>query len=115
VKSQEKLFEIDILGVPVSFVINDSPVTKYHVLICPEITSNHPQILNENAIKASIEIMKNLKDPFFKIGYNGPGAQASVNHLHVQLMYIERKLYVEKIVKITILKLINNFKNDQSF
>lgn len=104
VKNEEKLFEIDILEVPVTFVINDSPVTKYHLLICPEISSNLPQILSENAIKVSIEIMKNLSDPFFKIGYNGPGAQASVNHLHVQLMYIEQKLYVETSVKTLIQK-----------
>lgn len=35
----------------------------------------------------------------FRIGYNSPGALASVNHLHLHLLYIERKLYLTEVVK----------------
>jgi hypothetical protein len=100
VKKEEILLETEIMNVPVTFLINDSPLSKYHILICPEINENLPQVLNEKALQISIEIMKSFKDKSFIIGYNSPGAFSSVNHLHVQLVRVEKALYVENIVSL---------------
>ncbi len=99
VKREEILLEIEIMNVPVTFLINDSPLSKYHILICPDINENLPQVLNERALQISIEIMKSFQDKSFIIGYNSPGASSSVNHLHVQLVRVEKTLYVENIVR----------------
>lgn len=76
VKKEEILLETNILNVPVTFLINNSPLTKYHTLLCPEISSHKPQILDENAIKISIKLLQSFRDRSFRIGYNSPGALA---------------------------------------
>lgn len=46
----------------------------------------------------AIQLLHNLNDKHFRIGYNSPGALASVNHLHLHLLYIEEHLFVEDVV-----------------
>lgn len=82
----------------VTFLINNSPLTKYHSLICLDLNQNLPQILTENSVRFSIDLLECINDSKYKIGYNSPGALASVNHLHFHLIYLEETLYIEDVV-----------------
>lgn len=82
----------------ITFLINNSPLTKYHILICPNRLACHPQILTKAALKFSINFLFGLNDYRYRIGYNSPGALASVNHYHLHLLHIEHHLFVERVV-----------------
>lgn len=83
----------------VTFLINNSPLTKYHTLLVPRLQENLPQLLTRESMSFVIQLLHNLNDKRFRIGYNSPGALASVNHLHLHLLYIEQRLFIEDVVK----------------
>ncbi len=91
----------------VTFLINNSPLTKYHTLLVPRLKENLPQLLTQESLAFAIQLLHNLKDTHFGIGYNSPGALASVNHLHLHLLYIEQHLFIEDVVRTS--KLIIKF------
>ncbi|XP_055378122.1 GDP-D-glucose phosphorylase 1 [Condylostylus longicornis] len=93
----EYLLDVIFNGASYSFIINQSPLTKYHSLICPKLYSGLPQKLTQEAIYFALSFMKSIESTDFIIGYNSPGALASVNHLHLHLMQIEQKLYIETV------------------
>ncbi|GAB0090488.1 FERM domain [Sergentomyia squamirostris] len=95
VSQGEILFRLKYKNLVVSFLVNNSPLTPNHCLICPDIEKNHAQVLTQSSIEFSLNLMKNLQNRHYRIGYNSPGALASVNHLHLHLMLIERDLYVD--------------------
>lgn len=105
IDEREILLTKDFCGFPVSFLINNSPLTKFHLLIVPDSGANFPQIMNENCLRLAIEIMMSTKDGAVRLGFNSPGALASVNHLHLHLIYVERTLFVDKVVKFIIYKI----------
>lgn len=82
----------------VSFIINNSPLTKYHILLVPRLKENLPQLFTQETMHYAIQLLHNLNDSHFRIGYNSPGALASVNHLHLHLLYIEQCLSIENVV-----------------
>jgi diadenosine tetraphosphate (Ap4A) HIT family hydrolase len=88
----------EINGISTMFLINNSPLTKYHLLIVPEVTKNHPQVMTEKCLELAIEFMKMTDDKAIRLGYNSPGALASVNHLHLHMLHVDRELYTEVIV-----------------
>ena len=81
-----------------TFVVNNSPLTKYHSLICPRLKENLPQIITKESIELAIDIVTGLNNRSYRIGYNSMGACASLNHLHMHLICVEEKLYVEDVV-----------------
>lgn len=97
VNAEEILFECNHpkLKAIVTYLINNSPLTKYHSLICPDLRKNLPQVLTRDAITIAIDTLADFRDPKFKIGYNSPGALASVNHLHLHLLHMDEPLYVD--------------------
>jgi GDP-D-glucose phosphorylase len=98
IDEREILMVKEINGSPVLFLINNSPLTKYHLLMVPEVTANQPQVMTLPCLELGLEVMRNCSDKAIRIGYNSPGALASVNHLHLHLLHVERELYVEVIV-----------------
>lgn len=87
----------------ISFIINNSPLTKYHTLICPNVDRGLPQRITLDALRFSVDFLLSLEaNSYFRIGYNSPGALASVNHLHLHLMLIEKELYIDRAVSIKI-------------
>lgn len=99
IDQREILFEKVLLNdIRVSFVINNSPLTKYHVLIVPQLESCIPQVITKDCIEVALTIMSSTDDKAIRIGYNSPGALASVNHLHLHLVHVEHDLYIENIV-----------------
>lgn len=84
----------------ISMIINKSPLTLYHTLICPDVSAGLSQCLTLPAVKFCISFLLNIEDKekSFRIGYNSPGALASVNHLHLHLLYLTTDLYIDKVV-----------------
>ncbi|XP_044570573.1 GDP-D-glucose phosphorylase 1 isoform X2 [Drosophila ananassae] len=88
----------DAEGSPeVQMIINKSPITKYHTLICPEVEKNHVQRLNRDVLQFCVTFMRNIDDKYMRMGYNSPGALASVNHLHFHLLQMPHSLYVDRV------------------
>lgn len=81
-----------------TFLVNNSPLTKYHSLICPRLTDGLSQVITNECIELAIDIMSGFNDRCYRIGYNSLGALASVNHLHLHLMHIPEKLFLEEVV-----------------
>jgi GDP-D-glucose phosphorylase len=100
VNENEYLFNVILKDMTVSFLINQSPLTPYHSLICPNLMEKHPQILTLDSIKIAMQLMLGFDDRKYRIGFNSPGALASVNHLHMHLIVIEEQLCIEKAVSI---------------
>ncbi|XP_055840504.1 GDP-D-glucose phosphorylase 1 [Episyrphus balteatus] len=96
IKPNEKLLDIPFEDTVISFLINQSPLTPYHSLICPDLEKSQPQLITEKALEFSIEFLLSIDEKDYRIGYNSPGALASVNHLHLHLMYMDFDLYIEK-------------------
>lgn len=88
----------DAHGSPeVQMIINKSPITKYHTLICPEVGKNHTQRITRDALQFCITFMRNIDDKDMRMGYNSPGALASVNHLHFHLLHMPQDLYIDHV------------------
>lgn len=81
-----------------TFLVNNSPITKYHSLICPRLTDNQPQIITKESIEFAIDLITGFNDRSYRIGYNSLGAFSSVNHLHMHLINVPEKMYVEDAV-----------------
>uniref|UniRef100_A0A1I8PXV9 GDP-D-glucose phosphorylase 1 n=1 Tax=Stomoxys calcitrans TaxID=35570 RepID=A0A1I8PXV9_STOCA len=84
----------------ISMIINNSPLTLYHTLICPNVAQCLPQRITLEALSFCVDFLMALLQQGelnFRIGYNSPGALASVNHLHLHLMYIEKDIYVDHV------------------
>jgi GDP-D-glucose phosphorylase len=98
-----------------TFLINNSPLTKYHILIVPELQACHPQIITEECISLAINIISSCDERGIRIGYNSPGALASVNHLHVHLIYVEHELFLEHVVSVFAIVVAKNENNRKLF
>lgn len=85
---------------PTTMLINNSPVTVYHSLVVPDRAGQHSQLLTSGGVRVAFELLLRLPDRRYRIGYNSPGAQASVNHLHLHLLRIDTALYVQRAVGI---------------
>ncbi|XP_055303240.1 GDP-D-glucose phosphorylase 1 [Sitodiplosis mosellana] len=78
-----------------TFLVNNSPITKCHSLICPRLTENLSQSITKECIEFAIDLITGLEDHGYRIGYNSLGAFSSVNHLHLHLIHVTEKMYVE--------------------
>ncbi|XP_017040285.1 GDP-D-glucose phosphorylase 1 [Drosophila ficusphila] len=94
---KEVIMTIDAHGSPeVQMIINKSPITKYHSLICPEVSKNQVQRITRDILEFCITFMRNIDDKDMRMGYNSPGALASVNHLHFHLLHMPQDLYIDQ-------------------
>ncbi|XP_011195804.1 GDP-D-glucose phosphorylase 1 [Zeugodacus cucurbitae] len=98
IKPLELLMSIPYEDIVISMIINKSPLTRYHTLVCPDVAAGQPQRLTLPALSFCVKFLLNLADEekAFRIGYNSPGALASVNHLHLHILYVTADLYVDK-------------------
>lgn len=97
INPSEKLLDVPFNDSVISFIINQSPLTIYHSLICPDLEKGHPQFITEKALEFCIEFLLSIDEKGFRIGYNSPGALASVNHLHLHLLFLDCELYADKV------------------
>lgn len=84
-------------GSEIRMIINKSPITHFHTLIVPDIKNNLIQRVTPAALTFCINFMRNIDDPNIRIGYNSPGALASVNHLHFHLLAMPLGMYIDKV------------------
>ena len=69
--------------------INVAPLEYGSSLILPDLHGGHPQIMTLDAVRLSIQTMLLSRDSTLKIGFNSLCAFASVNHLHMHMLYIK--------------------------
>lgn len=83
----------------VTLLINNSPLTPYHTLICPSLERCLPQTLTSEGLAFCLDMLMKLNNPAYRVGYNSPLALASVNHFHLHLLHMpSAELYVESVV-----------------
>ncbi|KAM9271055.1 LOW QUALITY PROTEIN: GDP-D-glucose phosphorylase 1 [Cariama cristata] len=75
--------------------INASPLERGHVLLLPEPARGLPQALTAPLLRGGLEAALLSAHPGFRVGFNGLGACASVNHLHLHAFYLPCPLLVE--------------------
>ncbi|KAM6409767.1 GDP-D-glucose phosphorylase 1 [Rhynochetos jubatus] len=80
---------------PLLVAINASPLGRGHVLLLPEPARALPQALTAPALRGALEAALLSARPGFRLGFNGLGGGASVNHLHLHGLYVDRPLPVE--------------------
>lgn len=83
----EILWEGDLLGRAVRLLYNKFPFVPWHVLLVPEPARARPQWLEQETFLYAWHLAQALERslPGAVLAYNSYGAQASVNHLHLQL------------------------------
>lgn len=91
-----------------TFLINNSPLTKFHSLICPRLGDKLSQIITKESVEFAIDLLTGLNDRCYRIGYNSLCALASVNHLHLHLMHLPEKIFIEDVVCAKIFHFIIN-------
>ncbi|XP_001352613.3 GDP-D-glucose phosphorylase 1 [Drosophila pseudoobscura] len=87
----------DVDNTDVQMIINRSPLTRFHTVVCPDVKNNLVQRITAHSLKFCISFMRGLDDSDIRMGYNSPGALASVNHLHFHLLYLPRDLYINNV------------------
>ncbi|KAM9224186.1 GDP-D-glucose phosphorylase 1 [Leptosomus discolor] len=80
---------------PLLVAINASPLERGHVLLLPEPRRALPQALTAPLLRGGLEAALLSAHPGFRVGFNGLGGCASVNHLHLHGLYLGRPLPVE--------------------
>ncbi|KAM6058244.1 GDP-D-glucose phosphorylase 1 [Chlamydotis macqueenii] len=80
---------------PLLVAINASPLERGHVLLLPEPARGLPQALTAPLLRGGLEAALLSAHPGFRVGFNGLGGCASVNHLHLHGFYLARPLLVE--------------------
>ncbi|KAM6303784.1 GDP-D-glucose phosphorylase 1 [Podargus strigoides] len=80
---------------PLLVAINASPLERGHVLLLPEPARRLPQALSAPALRGGLEAVLLSGHPGFRLGFNGLGGCASVNHLHLHGLYLPLPLLVE--------------------
>lgn len=100
ITSAELLFVIRHGEQQISFIINKNPLTRYHMIICPNVHEGLIQQLTMPSLKFCIDFLRPLSidHSYIRIGFNSPGANSSINHLHLHILAIDRDLYIDKAV-----------------
>ncbi|XP_073954327.1 GDP-D-glucose phosphorylase 1 isoform X2 [Choristoneura fumiferana] len=78
-----------------TFLVNVSPISQYHTLLCPSVNLCLPQVVTEDSLKLAIEVKFLAQDRNLKLGFNSLCAFASVNHLHYHLLFDKNTWLVE--------------------
>ncbi|KAI5635239.1 alcohol dehydrogenase transcription factor myb/SANT-like domain-containing protein [Phthorimaea operculella] len=78
-----------------SLLLNVSPITRYHSLICPSVSKCLPQVVTQASLELALDIMFFSQDRDLRIGFNSLCALASVNHLHYHIFLEPHVLPVE--------------------
>lgn len=77
-------------------VINVSPIEYGHVLLCPRVLDDLPQLVDPGTVLLALHFAAEAANPYFRVGYNSLGAYATINHLHFQAYYLAAPLPVER-------------------
>lgn len=85
----ETLFDgLVYAGMECDVVINKFFIKGNHFLFLPERYSKHRQFIFPRAVRAVCEFVSTSRSDDLIMGYNSVGAFASINHLHIQGMFL---------------------------
>lgn len=73
-----------------------SPIEYGHVLLVPWISDCIPQRIDVKSLLLALNMIVEVNNPLFRIGYNSLGAFATINHLHFQAYYLASTFPVER-------------------
>ncbi|XP_030028493.2 GDP-D-glucose phosphorylase 1 [Manduca sexta] len=76
-------------------VINVSPISRYHSLLCPSVNKKLPQVVTHESLQLAVNVVLIAQDRNVRIGFNSLCAMASVNHLHYHLFVEKFTLPIE--------------------
>uniref|UniRef100_A0A914UUY6 GDP-D-glucose phosphorylase 1 n=1 Tax=Plectus sambesii TaxID=2011161 RepID=A0A914UUY6_9BILA len=68
-------------------IVNASPLERGHSLVVPCVNRSLPQVLNEVSVKQATDLMLLTRDDNFHVLFNSLLGHASVNHLHVHVLF----------------------------
>ncbi|KAF9410126.1 hypothetical protein HW555_010702 [Spodoptera exigua] len=98
VSSKEILFSLEGKDGDIHTVlVNVSPISRYHSLLCPSVNKCLPQVVTPDSLKLVLQIMFQIEDGGVRIGFNSICGFASVNHLHYHLFVEEKTLQIENV------------------
>lgn len=63
----EYLLYVNYKNIKFLFLINNSPLTNYHTLICPDVDKNQPQVLTREAIEFAIKYLQSLEKRYISL------------------------------------------------
>lgn len=78
-------------------LVNVSPISRYHSLLCPSVDKCLPQVVTPESLDFTVQIMFLIEDRDVRIVFNSMCGFASVNHLHYHLFVEKNTLAVEKV------------------
>ncbi|XP_013171440.1 PREDICTED: GDP-D-glucose phosphorylase 1 [Papilio xuthus] len=84
-------------------LVNVSPISHYHSLLCPSMYKCLPQILTKDSLQLVLRIMLCVPNSNIRIGFNSLCGLASVNHLHYHI-FVEKNILPVETVKCKHLK-----------
>ncbi|XP_034836496.1 GDP-D-glucose phosphorylase 1 [Maniola hyperantus] len=79
------------------FVVNVSPISRYHTLLCPSLDKCLPQVVTKHSLEMVIDLLLLAEDCDLRIAFNSLCALASVNHLHYHLFIEKHTLPIETV------------------
>lgn len=77
-------------------IINVSPIEYGHILLCPRLLDNLPQLMDPSTVLTALHFALEVDNPYMRVGYNSLGAFATINHLHFQAYYLNAPLPCER-------------------
>ncbi|KAF7491680.1 GDP-D-glucose phosphorylase 1 [Sarcoptes scabiei] len=78
-----------------TIVINKNPIQFCSSLMVPFLDKCLPQILTEQSLHMAVSVLALSDFQSLRLGFNSPGAMASVNHQHWHVFYLEEHLLIE--------------------
>lgn len=98
VSSKEILFSLEGKdGDLHTVLVNVSPISRYHSLLCPSVNRCLPQVVTADSLTLVVQIMFQIEDRDVRIGFNSICGFASVNHLHYHIFIEEKSLHIESV------------------
>ncbi|KAL7301792.1 hypothetical protein TKK_0005780 [Trichogramma kaykai] len=97
ISNKEILFDIGNGDGNDVIIVNVSPILWSHSLMITERFHEHPQHVTLYSIKKSLDIILLSKTENLKVLFNSLCANASVNHLHWHLYYLNSRMLLEHI------------------
>lgn len=77
-------------------LINVSPIEYGHMLLVPRVNDCIPQLVDQTTTLFALQFVREVANPFFRLGYNSLGAFGTINHLHFQGYYLQMPYPVER-------------------
>ena len=69
-------------------LINVSPIEYGHVLLCPRVLDDLPQLVDPQSMLLALRFCQKVNNQYLRLSFSSLGAGATINHLHFQVYTI---------------------------